>query len=142
MEAQNALYPEAETLDSGLLKVSNVHQIFWQVSGNKEGKSALILHGGPGSSPFHKRYFDPSYYMIVQFDQRGSGSSLPSACIEENTTWDLVNDCEAIRELLGVKKWYIVLGGSWGSTLALAYSQTHNERLENLTICSIYLCEL
>ena len=107
-----------------MLQVSDIHSLYWEISGNPEGKPVVILHGGPGggSVPFYRGFFDPTFYKIVIFDQRGSGNSLPHACLEENTTWDLVNDIEELRKHLSVEKWHTVFGGSWGSTLSLAYA--------------------
>lgn len=140
------LYPIPEPFKTGMMPVSGGHTIYWEVSGNPSGQPALFLHGGPGSgvSPKQRGFFDPAHYMIVMLDQRGSGKSTPFACLEQNTTWDLVSDIEALRALLGVQKW-LVFGGSWGSTLALAYSQSHPEACTHLVLRGIFLlrkCEI
>jgi len=124
------------------LKVSDLHSIYWEASGNPEGKPVLVLHGGPGggSQPSYRGFFDPSYYKIVQFDQRGAGSSEPHACLTDNTTWHSVNDCEEIRKMLKVEKWYIVFGGSWGATLSLVYAQAHPEKVERLVLRGVFMC--
>lgn len=123
--AGTALYPASPPLEEGQLAVSELHSLYYAVYGNPEGKPALVVHGGPGggTSPAMARYFDPESYRVVLVDQRGSGRSRPSACVDENTTQDLVRDFEAVRELLGVDRW-LVFGGSWGSTLALTYAVT------------------
>lgn len=125
----------------GDLKVSEIHTIHWEESGNPQGKPVLVLHGGPGggSSPIYRQYFDKNAYRVVQFDQRGSGKSTPSACLEENTTQDLVEDCEKIREMLQIEKWHTVFGGSWGSTLSLAYAEAHPDRVGHLVLRGIFL---
>ena len=107
-----------------------MHEIYFEESGNPQGKPAVFLHGGPGGAtdPKMRRFFDPKRYRIVLFDQRGCGKSRPHASLVENTTWDLVADIEKLREHLGIDKW-LVFGGSWGSTLALAYAETHPERV-------------
>ena len=124
------LYPPIEPYNTGRLKVSSLHEIYFEESGNPTGKPVVFLHGGPGggSDPKQRRYFNPAKYRIVLFDQRGCGKSTPYASLEENTTWDLVSDTEKIREHLGIEHW-MVFGGSWGSTLALAYSETHPDRV-------------
>lgn len=121
---KKTLYKQLEPFLTGFLKVSNIHTVAWEVSGNPTGKPVVILHGGPGggSEPFYRGFFDPEVYRIVQLDQRGSGKSTPFASLEENTTWDLVSDIEKLREHLEIAKWHTVFGGSWGSTLSLAYS--------------------
>jgi proline iminopeptidase len=136
----DGLYPELSVRRAGRLRVSAVHEIYWEESGNPDGKPVLFLHGGPGggSDPKYRRFFDPTRYRIVQFDQRGCGQSTPHACLEENTTWDLVADIETLRALLGVDRWQ-VFGGSWGSTLALAYAQTHPTRVTELVLRGIFL---
>ncbi len=134
------LYEYKDPFETGMLQVSKIHNIYWEVSGNLTGKPVIILHGGPGggSDPFYRGFFDPSYYKIVQMDQRGAGKSLPHACLEENTTWDLVNDIEELREKLNIDKWHTVFGGSWGSTLSLAYSQSYPERVGHLVLRGIF----
>lgn len=138
------LYPEIEPLESGLLDVGDGQHIYWEVSGNREGKPVVFLHGGPGAgtSPTHRRLFDPARYRIVLFDQRGCGLSIPHASepaadLSSNTTWHLVADMERLRDHLGVDRWQ-VFGGSWGSALALAYAQTHPERVTELVLRGIF----
>ena len=134
------LYPEIEPFNTGYLKVSDIHTVYFEESGNPEGKPAIFVHGGPGggSNPAHRRYHDPSKYRIVVFDQRGCGRSTPYASLQDNTTWHLVSDMEAIREHLGIEKWQ-VFGGSWGSTLGLAYAQTHPQRVTELVLRGIFM---
>ncbi|MCA1634913.1 MAG: prolyl aminopeptidase [Acidobacteria bacterium] len=134
-------YPPIEPYDEGMLPVSPVHTIYYEQCGNPEATPALFLHGGPGGGivPDYRRFFDPDAYRLVLFDQRGSGQSTPHASLEENTTWDLVSDIERLREHLGIEKW-LVFGGSWGSTLSLAYAQTHPERVRALVLRGIFLC--
>jgi proline iminopeptidase len=134
-------YPPIEPFNKGFLKVSEIHNIYYEEVGNPKGKPVVFLHGGPGGgvSPDHRRYFDPAVYRIVLFDQRGAGQSTPCAELRENTTWDLVADTEKIRELLKIDKW-VVFGGSWGSTLALAYAITHPEKVKGLILRGIFLC--
>jgi proline iminopeptidase len=134
-------YPAIEPYDVGALPVSPVHTLYYEQSGNPEGLPVVFLHGGPGGGtiPVYRQFFDPASYRIVLFDQRGSGRSTPHANLEENTTWDLVADIERLREHLGVERW-VVFGGSWGSTLALAYAQTHPERARALVLRGIFLC--
>lgn len=141
MTQLRTLYDPIEPFDSNRLKVSPIHELYYEQCGNPEGKSAVFLHGGPGGgiSTDYRRYFDPRVYRIVLFDQRGSGKSTPHASIEENTTWDLVADIERLREKLGIERWQ-VFGGSWGSTLALAYAETHPERVTELVLRGIFLC--
>jgi proline iminopeptidase len=135
------LYPPIEPFDQGMLSVSPVHSLYYEQSGIPTGKPVVFLHGGPGggSLPDYRRYFDPASYRIVLFDQRGAGKSTPHANLEENTTWHLVEDIEKIREHLGIDRWQ-VFGGSWGSTLALAYAQTHPDRVSELLLRGIFLC--
>lgn len=134
------LYPPIKPYTSGFLRVSDVHQIYFEESGNPKGKPAVFLHGGPGggTDPKMRRFFDPRRYRIVLFDQRGSGKSKPHASLEANTTWDLVADMEKLREHLGIDRW-LVFGGSWGSTLAIAYAETHPERVTELVLRGIFL---
>jgi proline iminopeptidase len=133
-------YPAIEPYRTGRLRVSAVHEIYWEESGNPQGKPAVFLHGGPGfgTEPNHRRFFDPERYRIVLFDQRGCGKSTPHASLEDNTTWDLVADIEKLRVELGIERW-LVFGGSWGSTLALAYAETHPERVTELVLRGIFL---
>lgn len=134
-------YPEIEPFKTEMLKVSPLHEIYVEQCGNPDGQPVVFLHGGPGGGcdAKHRRYFDPSHYRIVLFDQRGCGRSKPSAELEENTTWDLVHDIELIRKHLGFRSW-IVFGGSWGSTLALAYAVKHPSRVRGLILRGIFLC--
>lgn len=137
---RRTLYPEIEPYQSGRLKVSGAHELYFEQSGNPQGKPVVFLHGGPGggTEPKHRRYFDPAAYRIVLFDQRGCGKSTPFASLEDNTTWHLVDDIEALRRHLGVERWQ-VFGGSWGSTLALAYAETHPSRVTELVLRGIFL---
>ncbi|MGA7936487.1 MAG: prolyl aminopeptidase [Kovacikia sp.] len=134
------LYPPIAPYQTGMLQVSALHQIYFEVSGNPEGKPVVVLHGGPGggSVPFYRQYFDPTRWQIVMFDQRGCGKSQPNAELRENTTWDLVADIERLRSHLQIQQW-VVFGGSWGSTLSLAYSQTHPARCLGLILRGIFL---
>ena len=133
-------YPPLEPYESGRLKVSALHEIAYEQSGRPDGKPVVFLHGGPGGgkSPAMRRFFDPTRYRIVIFDQRGCGESTPHAEIAENTTWDLVADIEKLREHLKLERWQ-VFGGSWGSTLALAYAEKHPERVTELVLRGIFL---
>jgi len=132
-------YPAIAPLQHGMLDVGDGHQIYWEECGNRQGKPVVFLHGGPGSgcNENHRRLFDPERYRIVLFDQRGCGRSLPHACLEANTTWHLVDDIEKLRGLLGIERWQ-VFGGSWGSTLALAYAQAHPQRVTELIVRGIF----
>jgi proline iminopeptidase len=134
------LYPPIEPYQTGMLQVSELHQIYFEVSGNPVGRPVVVLHGGPGggSPPFYRQYFDPARWRIVLFDQRGCGKSKPYAELRENTTWDLVADIERLRSHLGIDQW-VVFGGSWGSTLSLAYSQTHPDRCLGLILRGIFM---
>ncbi len=133
------LYPEIEPFDSGMLEVGDGHTIHWERVGTKGAKPAVFLHGGPGGgiAPSHRRLFDPALYDVVLFDQRGCGRSTPHAELNANTTWRLVSDIEALREMAGFDQW-LVFGGSWGSTLALAYAETYPERVSELVLRGIY----
>ena len=139
MTSLRTLYPEVEPFETGFLDVGDGHTIYWERVGTKGAKPAVFLHGGPGGgfSPVHRRLFDPALYDLILFDQRGCGQSTPHASLEANTTWHLVADIERLREMIGVEKW-LVFGGSWGSTLALAYSETHPERVSELVVRGIY----
>src|SRR5262245_18607771 len=137
---RRALYPELEPNRTGRLKVSDLHEIAWEECGNPRGKPVVFVHGGPGGGkgPNQRRFFDPKAYRIVLFDQRGCGESTPYASLEANTTWDLVADMEGLREHLGIDRWQ-VFGGSWGSTLGLAYTETHPDRVTELILRGIFL---
>ena len=141
MSELKTLYDPIEPFDTGSLKVSPIHEIYYEQCGNPQGKPVVFLHGGPGGgiSSDYRRYFDPKVYRVVLFDQRGSGKSTPHASIEANTTWDLVEDIERLREHLNIRHWQ-VFGGSWGSTLALAYAETHPDRVRELVLRGIFLC--
>ena len=141
MNGMRELYPPIEPYDTGRLQVSPVHNVYYEQCGNPEGQPVVFLHGGPGGGIVtdYRRYFDPEAYRVVLFDQRGSGQSTPHAELEGNTTWDLVEDIEKIRTHLRLDTWH-VFGGSWGSTLALAYAETHPDRVRSLTLRGIFLC--
>lgn len=134
------LYPEIEPNKTGFLDVGDGHSVYFEESGNPKGKPVIFLHGGPGggTDPKHRRYFNPNEYRIILLDQRGSGKSTPHASLENNTTWHLVGDIEKLRQHLGVEKWQ-VFGGSWGSTLALVYAETHPNRVTELVLRGIFL---
>ena len=134
------LYPPIEPYNQGKLKVSELHTIHYEESGNPDGKPVIFLHGGPGGgiTPMYRQYFDPQRWRIIIFDQRGCGQSTPYAELRENTTWDLVGDIEKLRKKLKIDKW-VVFGGSWGSTLALAYAQTHPDRCKGLILRGIFM---
>jgi proline iminopeptidase len=134
------LYPEVITFEKYTLKVGNLHEIYYETCGNPNGKPVVFLHGGPGSgcNPTQRRFFDPTYYRIILIDQRGCGRSKPQGSIEQNTTNDLVNDIDAIREILNIDKW-LVFGGSWGSTLALTYALKHPDKVVGLILRGIFL---
>ncbi|MBX3726397.1 MAG: prolyl aminopeptidase [Xanthomonadales bacterium] len=140
MSVEHRLYPDIEPFDTGWLQVSPLHRIRYEQSGNPQGKPVVGLHGGPGAgaSPRMRRFFDPARYRIVLFDQRGCGRSTPHAELAENTTWHLVDDIEALRSHLGIERWQ-VFGGSWGSTLALAYAQRHPSRVTELVLRGIFM---
>jgi proline iminopeptidase len=141
MNSRRTLYPEIEPYETGMLDVGDGHRLYWELSGNPDGKPVVFLHGGPGggSSPDHRRQFNPGKYKILVFDQRGCGKSTPYASIEANTTWHLVDDIEKLRtQIAKVDKWQ-VFGGSWGSTLALAYAQKYPERATELVLRGIFL---
>jgi proline iminopeptidase len=133
-------YPPIEPFDTGYLAVGDGHELYYEQSGNPRGKPAVFVHGGPGGGGDvnSRRFFDPERYRIVVFDQRGSGRSTPHASLEANTTWHLVADMERLREHLGVERW-LVFGGSWGSTLALAYAETHPQAVSELVLRGIFL---
>ena len=139
MENQLNLYPKIKPYDSGFLNIDE-HQVYFEQCGNPNGKPALVLHGGPGGggSEDVRRFFNPNLYRIVVFDQRGCGRSKPHGCLENNTTWDLVSDIENLRKKLSIEKW-LVFGGSWGSTLSLAYAQAHPKSVSELVLRGIFL---
>ena len=132
-------YPEIEPFETGFLDVGDGHSVYWERFGTKGAKPAVFLHGGPGGaiSPTQRRLFDPALYDVILFDQRGCGKSTPNASIDANTTWHLVADIERLREMMDVETW-LVFGGSWGSTLALAYAETHPERVSELVLRGVY----
>ncbi len=133
------LFPTIEPFNSGFMERDG-HQIYYEQCGNSNGKPAVFLHGGPGGggSTTVRRFFDPKKYHIVIFDQRGCGRSKPHGCLEKNTTWDLVEDIETLKKILGFKKW-LVFGGSWGSTLSLAYSQTYPTSVSEMVLRGIFM---
>ncbi|KAJ6494887.1 proline iminopeptidase [Mycena vitilis] len=134
------MYPDIATpYETGTLKVSDIHTLYYEFCGNRDGVPVVFLHGGPGGGcdPKDRSFFNPNKYKIILFDQRGSGNSTPSASLEENTTWDLVKDIEKLREHFGIEKWH-VFGGSWGSTLSLAYAQAHPDRVGSLVLRGIF----
>ena len=135
------LYPDVDPFDSGMLPLDAVHTMYWEQSGNPAGVPVVFLHGGPGagSSPAHRRFFDPAFYRIVIFDQRGAGRSKPHGELKDNTTPHLIADMETLRTKLGVERW-LVFGGSWGSTLALAYGEAHPDRCLGFVLRGIFLC--
>ena len=136
-----ALFPPVEPFNAFAFAVGDGHTLWVEQAGRADGAPVLFLHGGPGSgcSPNHRRLFDPAHYRVILPDQRGAGRSTPHASLHENTTWHLIADLEALRERLGIERW-LVFGGSWGSTLALAYAQTHPERVSGLILRGIFLC--
>ncbi|MCM2449801.1 prolyl aminopeptidase [Agrobacterium vitis] len=136
-----SFYSEIEPFETGDLDVGDGHIIHWERVGTRGAKPAVFLHGGPGGgiTPNQRRVFDPALYDVILFDQRGCGKSTPHAHLEANTTWHLVADIERLREMMGVEKW-LVFGGSWGSTLALAYAETHPQRVSELVLRGIYTC--
>ncbi len=139
MSTLRTWYPEIEPFASGHLAVGDGHEIYWERVGTPGATPAVFLHGGPGGglSPNQRRVFDPARYDVLLFDQRGCGRSRPFASLEHNTTWDLVADIERLRQMVGVERW-LVFGGSWGSTLALAYAETHAERVTGLILRGIF----
>lgn len=140
MTAQRSLYPSIEPYRTGHLDVSELHSVYFEECGNPEGKPALFIHGGPGGGcdADHRRLFDPAKYRIILFDQRGCGRSTPHAELRDNTTWDLVADMERLRQHLDVERW-LLFGGSWGSTLALAYATRHGDRISQMVLRGIFL---
>ena len=138
---RRTLYPDFEPFETGMLDVGDGHSLYWELSGNPGGKPAVFLHGGPGggSSPKHRRQFNPEKYRILVFDQRGAGRSTPHASLEANTTWHLVEDIEKLREQVAKVDRWLVFGGSWGSTLSLCYAQAYPERVTELVLRGIFL---
>ncbi len=136
------LFPEISPYSTGFLDVDDTHSLYWEQSGNPDGVPVLLLHGGPGegSSPLHRRFFDPDYYRIILYDQRGAGKSQPHGGLENNTIPYLLEDIEKLRNKLRIEKWHI-FGGSWGSTLALSYAQQHPNECLSLILRSIFLME-
>jgi len=134
------LYPDIEPWDQGWLRVSDRHRVWYEQSGNPQGRPVIFLHGGPGGgcSPKARSFFDPARYRIILMDQRGAGRSTPAADLTDNTTWHLVEDLETLRRHLGIDQW-VVFGGSWGSTLALAYAQTHPQAVLALILRGIFM---
>ncbi|HVY99612.1 MAG TPA: prolyl aminopeptidase [Dongiaceae bacterium] len=139
--ASRDLYPEIEPFDTGMLVLDGLHQMYYEQSGNPKGVPVVFLHGGPGAgaNATHRRFFDPDHYRIVVFDQRGSGRSRPLGEIRDNTTPLLVQDIERLRKHLSIDTWF-VFGGSWGSTLAIAYAESHPDRVRGLALRGIFLC--
>ena len=140
MEQLRTLYPAIKENFSEMLDVDGMHTIYYEESGNPNGVPVIFLHGGPGcgTAPSCRQYFDPEFYRIILFDQRGSGKSTPRACLENNDTWHIIEDIEKIREKLNIDKW-LVFGGSWGSTLSLCYAIKHPERVLGLVLRGIFL---
>jgi len=138
---RSELFPPIEPYRSGLLPVDAIHTLYWEECGNPKGIPVVFLHGGPGSgaTPTHRRFFDPSFYRIVIFDQRGAGRSTPLGAVTDNTTAHLVADMETLRHMLGIGSW-LVFGGSWGSTLALAYGEAHPQHCLGFVLRGIFLC--
>jgi proline iminopeptidase len=138
---QRDLYPPIERRASGRLTLDALHTMYWEEAGNPDGQPAVFLHGGPGAgaAPDHRRFFDPRHYRIVIYDQRGCGRSKPLAETRANTTQHLVADLERLRQHLGIARW-LLFGGSWGSTLALAYAQAHPERVTGVVVRGVFLC--
>lgn len=139
---RDAIFPPVEPYQTGYLRVDDTHALYWEQSGNPQGAPVLFLHGGPGAgaSPMHRRFFDPSHYRVIIFDQRGAGRSRPLGAVEDNTVDHLIDDIEQLRLSLGVVRWH-VFGGSWGSTLALAYAQARPDRVVSLVLRGIFLMQ-
>ena len=137
----HSLFPAIEPYLRGMLQVDELHTVYWEESGNPQGQPVLFLHGGPGAgtSPVHRQFFDPEHYRIVLFDQRGAGKSIPLGEYRQNTTQLLIDDIEKIRQMLAIDQW-LVFGGSWGSTLALAYGEAFPERCLGFILRGIFLC--
>ena len=135
----NKLFPSIEPYESGYIK-RGVHEIYYEQCGNPKGKPAIFIHGGPGGGcgKLSRRFFNPKKYRIILFDQRGCGKSKPHTCLKDNTTWHLIEDIESIREKLNIQKW-LVFGGSWGSTLGIAYAQKHPDRVSQMVLRGIFM---
>ncbi|CAF3080705.1 unnamed protein product [Rotaria socialis] len=135
------VYPAIEPYNTGMLKVSEIHTLYYEEVGNPAGKPIVFVHGGPGggTDSRDRQFFDPQAYRIILYHQRGAGNSTPSACLEQNTTWDLVDDLEKLRNHFNIEQW-VVFGGSWGSTLALSYAETHPDRVKGLILRGIFCC--
>ena len=140
-QSQQTLFPEIEPYESGRMPLDDIHTMYWEQCGNPNGTPILFLHGGPGGGcfPKHRQYFDPKYYRIILFDQRGAHRSTPVGETQNNTTQDLLQDIEQLRKHLGIDKW-LVFGGSWGATLGLIYGQAHADRCLGFILRGIYLC--
>lgn len=138
--SRRPLYPEIEPYRTGRLRVSEVHELYYEESGNPQGKPVVFVHGGPGSGtePAQRRFFDPACYRIILFDQRGAGRSTPHACLTDNTTWHLVEDLEKLRKHLDIARWQL-FGGSWGCTLSLAYAERYPERVTEMVLRGVFL---
>src|SRR4051812_5819120 len=136
-----ALFPEIRPNAQYRIAVAPPHELYVEECGNAEGLPVVFVHGGPGAGceDYHRRFFDPNRYRIILFDQRGSGRSTPHACLEKNTTQDLIADMEVVRKHLHIERW-VLFGGSWGSTLSLVYAETHAERVLGLILRGIFLC--
>ena len=139
-KGEGDLYPRIEPYDHGMLPVGSGHSLYWEQSGNPKGEPVIFLHGGPGAgtTPNHRRFFDPVHYRIILFDQRGAGRSTPYANITDNTTNHLIADIEMLRDMLGVERW-LVFGGSWGATLALVYAECHPEHCLGLILRGVFM---
>ena len=140
MAERRVLFPKIEPYNSGMLRVSDLHTLYYEEVGNPQGIPVIFLHGGPGvgAQAIFRRFFDPQRFRVINFSQRGAGKSTPSGELRENDTWNLVGDIEQIRHSLGIERWF-VFGGSWGSTLALTYAQTHPDRVRGIVLRGIYL---
>jgi proline iminopeptidase len=141
IEDEVRLWPEIKPFKADYLKVSDIHKIYYKLCGNPNGKPVFVLHGGPGgsSSPSKCRFFNPNKFLIISYDQRGAGKSLPYGELSENTTQHLIQDIDSLRRFLDLKE-IMIFGGSWGSTLALAYAETYPENVSAMVLCGIYLC--
>lgn len=138
---ESVLYPPLEPFETGRLQVSELHNLYWERSGNPHGLPVLVVHGGPGGGvwPYYRQFFNPKRYHVIMFDQRGCGKSTPHAELKENDTWKLVGDIEELRKRVGIERW-AVFGGSWGSTLGLTYAETHPQRVTALFLRGIFMC--